>query len=332
MTEQLKKHGFNLCLLLAIGLAIAFPQPASIGGLLHAEFLTKVGVTLIFFLLGLSIPSAQLGKGYKPVRLHGFVLIWNYVGFPLVTGGLLLVLGQFIADDFRLGFWLLAIMPTTIASAVAFTDLAAGATSNAIFAAVLSNVLSVLIVPIVAMCLLSVQTGVTIELTPLLIKIFLLILLPLLVGQVFQKFTIRVATAIAPIRKPLSSAIILFIVHAAFAQSVESNALSQYALGDFMGISIFTVILLLLVNALVWWSCRFFKYSRAQGIAAFYCASQKSLATGLPLAVMILAATPTLGDSALLVIPMILYHPLQLVLAGIVNSQLGAKSNAASMQ
>lgn len=328
MPEQLKKHGFTLCLLLVIGFAVLFPHPAVV----DAEWLTTIGVVVIFFFLGISIASQQLRKGYRPLRLHGFVLFWNFIGFPLVTGGLLILLGRFVGDDFRLGFWLLAIMPTTITSAVAFTDMSGGQIPNAIFSTILSNVLSVFVVPMWAMMLISSQVGVSIEFVPLLLKICFLVVLPLLCGQVFRQLMLKVATAIAPIRRMTSSGIILFIVYAAFAQSVESNVMGQVVLGDFIGMFLFTLVLLLLVSSFVWWTCRLSKYSRAQTIAAFYCASQKSLATGLPLAVMIIAAAPDLGRTALLVMPMILYHPLQLALAGVLSSRFAENAKAASMQ
>ncbi|RCL33837.1 MAG: hypothetical protein DBX01_05220 [Puniceicoccaceae bacterium] len=43
-------------------------------------------------------------------------------------------------------------------------------------------------------------------------------------------------------------------------------------------------------------------------MTAFLCASQKSLATGLPLITSIMVATPWLVDAAV-IIPLLCYHP-----------------------
>ena len=77
-----------------------------------------------------------------------------------------------------------------------------------------------------------------------------------------------------------------------------------------------TLLLLLLVSASVWASSALLRVERGQRIAAFFCASQKSVATGLPLATSVLAATQGAVDTALLLLPLLCYHPLQLLLAG----------------
>jgi sodium/bile acid cotransporter 7 len=56
----------------------------------------------------------------------------------------------------------------------------------------------------------------------------------------------------------------------------------------------------------------------------FFCASQKSLATGLPLASSILVAAPGVVDPATVLIPLLCYHPVQLVLAGWLSARFVA--------
>jgi sodium/bile acid cotransporter 7 len=81
------------------------------------------------------------------------------------------------------------------------------------------------------------------------------------------------------------------------------------------------VALLVLVSALVWWSSAWLVVERTSRISGFFCASQKSLATGLPLATSILAAAPAVVDAAAVLIPLMVYHPAQLVLAGLLSSR-----------
>ncbi len=329
MRKWIQGTGFTFWLFVAVGLALLLPGPASKGGVLHAEVTTKLGVWGIFFLLGLSIPLRQLAAGCLPPRLHVFVVLWNFLFFPLVTGLFLLLIAPFMADSFELGFWLLAIMPTTIASAVAFTDLAGGNASNAIFATVLSNVLSVFVVPMVAVAYLTIGSSDSISLLPLLSKIALLVLLPLILGQGIRRLLPMVAAWFQPLTKRTSSVIILFIVHAAFADSVSGGLLTRVEVSELAAVFVMVFLLLLLSASLVWWSSYFVRLDLPQRVAAFYCGSQKSLATGLPLATAILATVTSLADPALLLIPLLLFHPLQLILAGVLSRRFAALSQGA---
>lgn len=322
MLNALKRNAFTLWLLVAVGVALLFPAPAASGGFLLPEITTQLGVWTIFFLQGLSLPTNELTAGYKPKRLHVFVLGWNFVLFPLVAWLLLLPFGGLLSDDLRLGFGLLAIMPTTVASAIAFTSLAKGNAANAIFSTVYSNVLAIWAVPAICVAYLTSTTDLEIPLIPLFVKLALLILVPLVVGQMMHRMEPIKAAAVAFKTKWVSQAIILFIVHAAFADSMQSGLMEQLSLGSLVSVLLITLVLLLLVSALVWWGSPPLKLQHAQRVAAFFCASQKSLATGLPLATSILAATNGALDAALLLIPMICYHPMQLLFAGMISERI----------
>lgn len=325
MREQLKKHAFTLWLLAAVVLAVLFPEPGATGGIFFSDFTTKLGVFVIFLLQGLGLPTSELAVGYRPKRLHAFVLSWNYLWFPVVSGLLLLPLSFVLPPELRLGFWLLAILPTTVSSAVVFSTVSGGDTSNAIFSTVFSNLLSVLLVPTVAVAYLAAETQAHIPLRPLFTTLFILIILPLIIGQVFRKVVPAQSTALTKRTKPVGNWIILFIVHCAFANSVQSGFLGQLDAGLVLAVVGGTVVLLLLVSGLAWWSASWLKITRPQRITAFFCASQKSLATGLPLATSILASAPGVVDAAAVLIPLMSYHPAQLVLAGVLSGRFSAK-------
>jgi sodium/bile acid cotransporter 7 len=53
--------------------------------------------------------------------------------------------------------------------------------------------------------------------------------------------------------------------------------------------------------------------SREDRIAAVFCGSKKSMATGVPMAKLMFGADPTL---AVILLPIMIYHPLQLLLCG----------------
>ena len=325
MQKHLKKHAFTLWLLFAVFLAVLFPAYGSKGGLLYPELRTNIGVWLIFFLQGIALPTSELSSGYSPKRLHAFVLTWNYIIFPIVVGLLLLPLSLVLPNELRLGFWLLAILPTTVSSAVVFSTVSKGNTSNAIFSTVFSNLLSVLLVPAVAVTYLSLESGVSLSLSPLFSKLFLLIIAPLILGQLVRKWLPKTSALIANRTKGFGNWIIVFIVHCAFAQSVSSGFLIQLGLFSIFKVISITILILLFVSQFVWWSSNLFNLSKEQRISAFFCSSQKSLATGLPLTTSILALAPGIVDVASVLIPLMCYHPAQLILAGILSNGWGSK-------
>jgi sodium/bile acid cotransporter 7 len=242
-----------------------------------------------------------------------------------VVGLLLLPLSLVLPNELRLGFWLLAILPTTVSSAVVFSTVSNGNTSNAIFSTVFSNLLSVLLVPAVAVAYLSVESGVSLSLSPLFTKLFLLIIAPLILGQLLRKWLPKTSALLANRTKGFGNWIIVFIVHCAFAQSVSSGFLIQLGLFSIFKVISITILILLFVSQFVWWSSNLFNLSKDQRISAFFCSSQKSLATGLPLTTSILALAPDIVDAASVLIPLMCYHPAQLILAGILSNRWGAK-------
>jgi sodium/bile acid cotransporter 7 len=321
MQKCLKKHAFILWLLFAVVIAIIFPAAGAKGGFFHSELTTQFGIWIIFFFQGLSLPTRELKIGYKPKRLHVFVLTWNYLLFPGLMVLLLLPLRFVLLPELRLGFYLLAILPTTVSSAVVFTTISGGETSNAIFATIFSNLLSILLVPTVVLAYLSAGTELVVPLSPLFVKLFILLALPLIAGQVIRNFLNERSVWVSERTKNLGNWIIVFIVHCAFAQSMKSGFLSQLSATSILTVMSITVFVLLVSSRLVWLSSVFIEPTREQRITAFFCASQKSLASGLPLITSIMVAAPWLVDGAAVLIPLLCYHPAQLVLAGLISDK-----------
>ncbi|MDB4345904.1 bile acid:sodium symporter [bacterium] len=318
-TPIYRKHGFTIALLLVLVLAATCPEPGVEGGALRSEWTTKLGVWIIFFLQGLSHPGRDLAKGYRPLRLQAFVIVWNYLLFPLVAIAFVVCFGRWLPEGISIGLGLLSILPTTIASAVAFTNLAGGRTASAICATVVSNLLAVISVPVWVAAYLNAGGSVELPLLPLLGKLTLLIVFPMIAGQALRMVVLPVAESAAKWTRPVSSLIILFIVYAAIADSVVAGQFHAFSWLELASLMLATTGLLLLVSGLVWFSSATLKFSPAERLATFFCASQKSLATGLPLATTIFAALPdnVSVQSGALLLPLIVYHPIQLILAAL---------------
>jgi sodium/bile acid cotransporter 7 len=123
---------------------------------------------------------------------------------------------------------------------------------------------------------------------------------------------------------------ILYIVYLAFAQSILSGVMKLVLVEQMLAALVGVCLLLFMVSWAIWRSSACLKLSHAQRIAAFFTASQKSIATGLPLLSTVFAAASLPVDvAAIVLIPLLMYHPLQLLLGGILVQRFAASSSSA---
>lgn len=321
MKAWLRGQGFGLGLFLVAALAIAYPDPASAQGILNQVHSTEWAVALIFCFQGLSLPTGEMLKGCQPFRLHAFVLGWNFIFFPLFVYILVLPILASLDAPLIMGFWMLSILPTTIASATALTAAARGAVPQSIFASIASNLLAVLLVPFLVLAYL--EDGLEVSALPVLIQLAWVVCVPLLVGQVLRLWMREWALLVSRRLSWLPHWAILFIVYMACAQSVLSGVLELIQLDQLLLGLLAVCLLLLLVSWAVWRSSKWLRLRREERVAVFFTASQKSIATGLPLLSSVFAAVSMSGEvMALVLFPLLVYHPLQLLLGGLLVARL----------
>lgn len=318
MMAFLRKQSSLLSLLAAVLLGCRLPDWGASGGYLRTEITTQVGVVIIFFLQGLCLPREQFREGIADARLYGFVLGWNFLLAPLVGIGVAFIGSLWLPQELTWGILYLAVLPTTIASAVAVVAMAEANVAGAVFSTALSNILGVFIVPLWVSVLIVAGSQEALELGSLLGKLFLLIILPMLVGQLLHGFAKPILPKIKPYTKLLNSGIIHFIVFAAFANSMQSDTWGQFSVPVLLSLIMLSLVFLGLVSALVWWTSGFVGMPEESRIAAFFCGSQKTLAAGIPMAATIFAGLPIADKLGILIIPLLVYHPSQLVLASLV--------------
>lgn len=325
---RVRQQGFVLCLLAAVALAFILPMPASSGPTQWAKLMANFAVALIFFLQGLSLAKGQMVAGHRPLRLHAFVLGWNFILFPVLAALLSAPLNFLLGRELCVGLWMLAILPTTIASATALTVASGGAVPQAIFASIFSNLLAILLVPLLAVAYLSNASGLELSLVPVFSKLCWVVLLPLVLGQCLRRGLCRLSIAISRRTRWLPRAAILYIVYLSFAQTVSSGLLETLSAGRLFSTLTAVILLLLLASWGVWRSSKWMNLNEAERATAFFTASQKSIATGLPLLTTIFAAAALPLETGLILVPLLFYHPLQLLLGAILAPRFAASSTS----
>jgi len=318
MKTSLGVHSFVIGMVLAFALAAIAPQLGDPDGVLPINLLGLIGVFLIFFNQGVSLPGEELRRGFLEWKLHVLVQLTTYLLFPLMVGvGLWLASSWFDQPDLRRGFLYLAFVPTTVASAVALTSLARGNVSGALFNCTLSSVIGVFLVPL--LCVMFLAAGGAdgrIELGGTLTKIVTTILFPLVLGQVMRRGLKDIYGRHKAAVRRFNSGVILFIVWSAFCQSFLRDVWQQVGWVDITLTAIGALALLAASGGWLWWCSARLGLGRESRVAAFYCGGQKSVAMGLPLSAMIFGAGPAGPDLSLLLLPLLIYHTAQLMLGG----------------
>jgi solute carrier family 10 (sodium/bile acid cotransporter), member 7 len=301
--------------LLGMGVAVALawlaPEPGAKGGSLHPELLNKLGVSLIFFLHGLTLSFAALRAGAQNWRLHLLVQACTFVLCPLLGVLLLATIGGRLSLELRTGLFFLCALPSTVSSSVALTATAKGNVPAAVFNATLSSLLGVLLTPFWLSIVLG-AAGRALPLTSVIVDLIEWLVLPLLLGQLLRPLFGSFATRHRARLGVLDRLTILLLVYTSFCDSVRDGVWRSG--GSALLVSaLVSVALLVSVMLLVWRISSALGLALEDRIVALFCGSKKTLASGVPMARLIFGADPAL---AIILLPIMIYHPLQLVVGG----------------
>jgi len=309
---KLKPDWFLLGMMAATGLAWAFPTPGAAGGWMHPTLVTKGGVALIFFLHGVALSFGAMRAGALNWRLHTVVQTCTFLLFPLLGFVLSALLAGRVSPELRLGIFYLCALPSTVSSSVAMTAAARGNVAGAVFNATLSSLLGVFLTPLWIALVLK-TTGQTQPLGPVIIDLMRWLVLPLAVGQMLHPWLGGFATRHKAAIGVVDRATILLLVYTSFCDSFRQGVWSGGA-GQLWLVLFVAVALFALVMVTVSVVARALGFSREDQIAAMFCGSKKTLASGVPMAKLIFGAHPGIG---LILLPIMIYHPLQLVICGV---------------
>jgi sodium/bile acid cotransporter 7 len=283
--------------------------------------LTALGIAALFFLYGARLSREAIVGGLVHWRLHAVVLAITFVAFPLF--GLLIapLVAARLAPDVLLGVLFLCVLPSTVQSAVAFTAIARGNVAAAVCSAALSNLLGVFITPLLASLLLA--TG-TLAGSPLdaIGTIALQLFLPFVAGHLLQPW---IGAAVARQRRLLAftdRGTVMLVVYVAFSAAVVEGLWTHVPLQALALVAVIAVVLLALGLVTAGFAGRRLGFDHADTVAMLFCASNKSLASGVPIANVLFAGHAALG---MILLPIMLFHPLQLVACAVLAQRFAKR-------
>lgn len=309
---KLKLDPFMVLMMGAILLATVLPAHGVAATFF--EWASTVGIALLFFGHGAALPRQAILAGLRHWRLHLFIFATTFAVFPLVVFPLGLLPHSLLPADLFLGFLYLAVLPSAVSSSIAFTAMARGNVPAAVCSSAASNVFGLMLTPLLITLLMNASTSGSIDLTRSLRDIAFELLLPFAAGQFIRPW---VAGAIARHKHRLDQydqSVIVLVIYTAFSQSVIEGLWSKLPPVSLGVAIVLCTALLLAVVAFTAHGARRLGFSRDDEIAAVFCGSKKSLASGLPLAQVLFAGAPGFG---MIVLPIMLYNQIQIIVGAI---------------
>jgi len=301
---------------LVIAVAIASVYPATGRGFTVVDAASKLAISLLFFLHGAKLSRDAVISGIVDWPLHGIVLIASYVMLPIFGVTLAHLFAGYVDPTLLTGLIFLAILPSTVQSSIAFTAIAGGRVPAAICAATLSNLSGVFLTPLLATLLINTQTGVTIA--PGAGQVILIqVLMPFAIGQMFRPLIRRHIENQRRLIAIIDRLSILLVVFAAFSEAVNHGLWKTLGAPDLAKIVMIAALFLMLAIGGTYTAGRFLRLPRESRIVLLFCGSKKSLMSGVPIAAALFPAK-AIGS---IILPVMIYHQLQIFLCAIIAAE-----------
>lgn len=305
----MKVNGFILSLLTSILLAYFFPTALS--GL-PLPVIINIGIGLIFFFYGLKMAPAELKQGFLNYPSHLLIQATTFLLFPFITLAFIPFFEGGTESDLWLAIFFLGVLPSTVSSSVVMVAIAKGNLPTAIFNASISGLIGILATPLLLSIFLS-DSG-EFEFLDVVLKLVFQIVLPLCAGLLLQRFLGNLARKYSKSLSLFDKAVIVLIVYSSFSNSFNSNLFATVGVLDLLKLFAIVIVLFFLVYGMGGYICRILGFSLKDTITVKFCGTKKSLVHGSVMVKIIFGSSASVG---LFLLPIMLYHILQLLLVSV---------------
>ncbi|MCA0998698.1 bile acid:sodium symporter family protein [Alloyangia pacifica] len=324
--KYLKRIGIDTYMLLLIAtvcLGVLLPaQGVAAAGLKHVTFWA---VALLFFLYGAKLDPSSVRAGLMNWRLQGLTFAATYLMFPVIGLALAAIFSPALGATVTLGLMFLSVLPSTVQSSIAFTSIAGGNVPAAICAASVSNIVGVVLTPLlVALLLHTGDGGVSLDSV---IKIGTQILLPFVVGQIARPWIGGFVKKHKVLTMVVDRGSILLIVYSAFSAGTVSGLWQSIPVASLIMLALVVLVFLAITMGLMVGAGKLFGLPYPDRAVLFYCGSTKSLASGLPIATALFAADKV----GAIVLPVMIYHMSQLLVCAFISQKAARREETGAV-
>lgn len=313
----MKTDPFILFLLITVGIAYFFPEPAH---LLPLDTLVSAGISLVFFFYGLKLSPAGIRSGLRNGKLHLVIQVFTFVIFPLLV---LSVKPLFSSEDMWLGLFFLAALPSTVSSSVVMVSLARGNMPAAIFNASISGLIGIFITPLWMSLFIRAGGG---DMSGIYLKLLYEIVLPITAGLMLQKWLGGHVRKYSSLLTKFDRSVILLVIYKSFVHSFESNVFGGIRVPDLLVLCLWIILLFAVVYGLITFTARKLGFNREDRITALFCGTKKSLMHGTVFSKVLWGNATALG---IILLPLMLFHAFQILVIGVIAGRYAEETATA---
>lgn len=305
----MKFNGFIAALLFSILVAWFFPQGPEV---LPLKTITDIGIGFIFFFYGLKLAPAEFRAGFYNYRVHILIQITTFIVFPLLALAFVPFFEDGTASDLWLALFFLGALPSTVSSSIVMVSLARGNLPTAIFNASLSGLIGIVATPLWMSLFMAASSD--FDFGTVVQKLLIQIILPLVIGLFLQKFLGVMARKHSRKISFFDKSVIILIVYSSFSSAFSTQLFTTVGLPDLLKLLLIVTILFLAVYTGLGLLSKWMRLKVEDEIAAKFCGTKKSLVHG---SVMVKVIFGNSAANALFLLPIMLYHILQLLVIAV---------------
>ena len=281
-----------------------------------AGWISTIGVFLLFFLNGLRLSREEVLHGIRNWKLQGAIFFWVFGA--MAAAGFLAgwATEGWLPAGVALGLVYLGVLPTTVQSATAYNSMAKGNVAASVVASALVNLIGVVLTPVLFASIAR-ASGIVLH-SDAAIRIATTLLLPFVLGQIAQARFGHWVRHHRTLTTLLDRGVIALAVYVGFSGAVVAGIWSRVSWQE-LGVLMLAICALLgFAFGGSWLLGGVLKLSRADRKTLLFSGAQKSVAVGAPLAALLFT-----GEMAgMVLMPILLYHLLQLVLSAPLAARL----------
>jgi len=269
--------------------------------------LGQFAIAVLFFLQGARLSRDAILKGLTHWRLHAFVAATTFVLFSLLGLGLLAAWPRLLPHKLWMGVLFCCALPSTVQSSIALTSMARGNVAAAICSASMSNIAGIVLAPLLFGAMSHLHGG-GINVAAI-GQVATQLLVPFCAGHLSRPWLGAWAERNRPVLAITDRSSILLIVYTAFSAAVVRGIWQSIPPVTLIVLGLVVAVLLVSALAAILAGSRLLGFDRADEAAMVFCGSQKSLVSGVPIANALFSA----GAIGPILLPIMLYHPMQLL-------------------
>ena len=310
-------------LLLAVMILLAYWIPG-VEHIIPLDLISTIGISGIFFFYGLKLSPQKMKEGLSNWRLHMLVQLSTFMVFPL----LVMVFYPFIQTESHRTLWLavffLAALPSTVSSSVVMVSLAKGNIPGAIFNASISGLIGILVTPLWIGLFMKASQEASFHLGETFLELIIKILLPVIAGLLLHRYWGDFANRHKKQLTMFDKAVILIIVYKSFSHSFSSGIFQSISAGELMAVGAGVITLFFIVYLFIYFVSKKLSFNQEDTIVALFCGSKKSLVHGSVFSSVLFSGIASAG---IFLVPIMIYHAIQLFIISIIAQRYGAKTS-----